>query len=594
MGRFLIVWLAGTVVLCVVIGARARLEYPAAPSDAARSWAFATLAAATTRQVIEEGRTAAEAYRAPGEVVVVAWARGRPVSRHVGANGFAPSVREAAARFAAAPELQRAFGALVFTITLTAERAPWWRSVPMLAELSVVPFVEGVSVRFGEREVLLTPDEITAAGLWDNAINTPIPDLSLGLSPAAIAKLVSKELGSDPETILREAAFERVASRTLLRAPYPSDEQVSIASLRRAAREGALFLLRHQEPTGRFTYRYDARRNREIRSGYSLPRHAGTAFFLAQAARRLDMPEARAGALAALRFVRDNVLKTCGSPERACVAFDDFPDMGAAALTALAAAELLAGGDDADTRELLTRLTAFVRSMQRKDGELMHVYDLRANKPIDIQKMYYSGEAAVALLASHRVLGDPRDLAAAKPLMHHLTGAGWSFFGSRYFYGEEHWTCQAVAAAADRMEIGGALDFCLRWLGYQRALMYGPGETPWPVEGAIGVGPVIVPRLTSVASRVEAGAPIYALAAAKGRQVGPLAAQMQAHLGLLMRMRFAPGPVHLMRDPFAARGGVPATQGNLEVRNDFVQHAGSAMLAWADVLQSLDAPQSSP
>jgi len=38
-------------------------------------------------------------------------------------------------------------------------------------------------------------------------------------------------------------------------------------------------------------------------------------------------------------------------------------------------------------------------------------------------------------------------------------------------------------------------------------------------------------------------------------------------------------------DPFAARGGFPATQGSLEVRNDFVQHAGSAMLAWADVLK---------
>jgi hypothetical protein len=218
----------------------------------------------------------------------------------------------------------------------------------------------------------------------------------------------------------------------------------------------------------------------------------------------------------------------------------------------------------------------------------MHVYDRRADKPVDIQKMYYSGEAAVALLASHRVLGDERDLTTVRPLMKHITGAGWSFFGSRYFYGEEHWTCQAVAAAADRMDVGDALDFCLRWLGYQRALMYQPGETPWPAHGAIGVGPVIVPRLTSVASRVEAGAPIYTAARKKGRgatEIAALDAQMEAHLGLLMRMRFAPGPIHLMRDPHAANGGFPATQGSLEVRNDFVQHAGSAMLAWADVLK---------
>ena len=97
--------------------------------------------------------------------------------------------------------------------------------------------------------------------------------------------------------------------------PYPSTEQVSVESLERAAREGALFLLRHQAPNGRFTYRYDGRKNREIKgSHYSLPRHAGTAFFLAQAARALEMPEARAGALAALRFVRENVLKTAVHP----------------------------------------------------------------------------------------------------------------------------------------------------------------------------------------------------------------------------------------------------------------------------------------
>jgi len=88
-----------------------------------------------------------------------------------------------------------------------------------------------------------------------------------------------------------------------------------------------------------------------------------------------------------------------------------------------------------------------------------------------------------------------------------------------------------------------------------------------------------------VASRVEAGAPIYTLALARGRDVKALGAQMEAHLGLLMRMRFAPGPVHLLRDRNAAHGGFPATQGSLEVRNDFVQHAGSAMLAWADVLR---------
>jgi hypothetical protein len=176
--------------------------------------------------------------------------------------------------------------------------------------------------------------------------------------------------------------------------------------------------------------------------------------------------------------------------------------------------------------------------------------------------------------------------------MRHLTGAAWSFFGSRYFYGEEHWTCQAVAQAervaggepSARPLLDAGLDFCLRWLGFQRAIEYRKGETPWPAEGALGVGPVLLPRLTTVASRVEAGALIYRVAKARGRDVRALRAQMESNLGLLLRMRWAPGPAHLFFDPRAAHGGLPMTQASLDVRNDFVQHAGSAMLAWAEVL----------
>jgi hypothetical protein len=39
-------------------------------------------------------------------------------------------------------------------------------------------------------------------------------------------------------------------------------------------------------------------------------------------------------------------------------------------------------------------------------------------------------------------------------------------------------------------------------------------------------------------------------------------------------------------DPRAAFGGVPGSPESLDVRNDFVQHAGSAMLLWAEVLRA--------
>jgi hypothetical protein len=226
--------------------------------------------------------------------------------------------------------------------------------------------------------------------------------------------------------------------------------------------------------------------------------------------------------------------------------------------------------------------------MQRPDGELMHVYDFAENRPIDVQRMYYSGEAAYALLRSHEVLHDARNLESARRLMKHLTGAGWSFFGSRYFYGEEHWTCQAVAQAGRILGIepdDPGLDFCMRWLAFQRVLQYGAGQTPWPVSGAIGVGPVILPRLTTVSSRTETAAMLFPVVQKAGLDAGPLAAQVESSLGFLMRMRWSPGPAHMLMDPSAALGGVPGSPASLEVRNDFVQHAGSAMLLWVEALR---------
>jgi hypothetical protein len=200
--------------------------------------------------------------------------------------------------------------------------------------------------------------------------------------------------------------------------------------------------------------------------------------------------------------------------------------------------------------------------------------------------MYYSGEAAYALLKAHSVLRDDVDLDAARRLMGHLTGAGWNFFGSRYFYGEEHWTCQAVAEAADRMDVSAGLDFCLRWLAYQGRLQYRAGDTPWESDGAYGVTPLLVPRVTVAASRGEAGAQIYRAALARGHDVAALRAQIERGLRLLLRVQWTPGPAHLLFDPVGARGGVPETQASPRVRSDFVQHAGSAMLLWLDVLRA--------
>lgn len=591
MRRFLIAWSLATLVGSGAVYATSAIDAAPMPSQAVQRWAMQTLAAARAGTAPPEPPAGAERYRVPGGMVALAWSEGRVRARHQDGPSLVDGVRRAAAHFSsdaalrALPVAEDGSDPVRFTLSLVLGEGPLLRGVPFVEDLGVVPLVEGVRAELAGRRAHLTPEELQSEELFNHVV-TPIPDLAFGVDLDGIERRLAGQLGVSRQHLRAHGRLSRYRAGSVLREPYPSRERPDLATLERAARDGAEFLLRHQHGSGRYTYLYSGAGGKEVRAGYNLPRHAGTTYFLAQAARVLDMKEARRGALRALRFLRLHALRRCGGADKLCISQRSRADMGSAALTALAAAEVLRGGDNPQARALLRGLTEFIRSMQRADGELMHLYDLEADRPIDVQLMYYSGEAAYALLAAYRVFGDERDLDAARRLMRHLTGAGWDFFGSRYFYGEEHWTCQAVSQAAAFMDdLEQGVDFCARWLGFSRALQYGPGQTPWPVHGAIGVGPLLVPRLTTVASRTETGAMFYPVAKRRGLEARVLRAQVEASLGFLLRMRWAPGPAHALFDAEAAFGGVPGSPESLSVRNDFVQHAGSAMLLWAEVLR---------
>jgi len=238
---------------------------------------------------------------------------------------------------------------------------------------------------------------------------------------------------------------------------------------------------------------------------------------------------------------------------------------------------------------LVPAMTAFLRAQQRPDGEFMHEYDRSASVPVDVQFLYYSGEATLAISRAHSLLGDPRDLDAATRGLARLAGPAWSFPGSRYYFGEEHWTCQAMDDLWDRAPDARALDFCLRWQAYGRALQYGPGDTPFDGDGAYGFGPLLTPRLTPVGSRCEAG--VATLDAALHAGAGPgelslLEGQLRRSLALLLRRQLRPGLRYLFADPAAVEGAMPGSEVDWHLRIDFAQHAGSAMVRWLALMKS--------
>lgn len=588
MARYLVIWALSTGLASAALYLYHSLPEAAPPDQAAVRWVEQAWAAARSGQPLPDAPASARGYHANGPTFVSVYAGGKLRARHVGHASLADSVRAGLERFSTDPALRALSGfqlpskhaervQLRVAVTTASRDLIEW--LPWLSTLSLVPLRDGAAAQSGERSGYVLPDDLVEAQLTDNAVVAPVPDLTFGTSLAAVRERLAAQLDVEPEGLrLRRL---RIAS---LAESAPS-ARIDRASLEQAAREGVEFVLRHQQPSGRFTYIYDAQRGREVEGpAYNTTRHAGTMFFLARAAVQLQSERARAGALRAFAYVRDNALARCGGDERMCVETRGRVEFGASALSALACAELLRSGDDPDVREVLIGLLAFLRAQQRSDGEMMHEYSRERDEPVDVQRMYYSGEAALALLTAYEQLHDPRDLQAASRLMTHLTGAGWSFFGARYFYGEEHWTCQAVAKAAAHMPVDDALDFCVRWGDWQKRLQYPRGVTPWDVAGAFGVGPLLLPRVTTAASRVEALVPIYQVLAARGAERSALRGLIEQSLGLLLRARWAPGPSHLFARPSAARGGMPSTAADLKSRVDMVQHAGSAFLAWADAL----------
>ncbi|MGH7293612.1 MAG: hypothetical protein ACRELB_01705, partial [Polyangiaceae bacterium] len=291
----------------------------------------------------------------------------------------------------------------------------------------------------------------------------------------------------------------------------------------------------------------------------------------------------RYATLRAAALLRDQAMGRCG--EHRCIgdAGEAYADVGSTALAVLAFVEIARTGIDPGYGLAVPELAAFLRAQQRADGEFMHVYDRASGHPLDVQLLYYSGEATFALSRAHALLGDARDLDAAARGLAHLVGPAWSFFGSRYYWGEEHWTCQAMDDLWNRAPSQAALDFCLGWQAYGRKLMYAEGDTAFDADGAYGFGPVVTPRLTPVGSRSEAGIATLDAATRAHRtpeQLRALESQLRRSLAMLLRHELSPGKAYLFEDPGAVRGAMPGSEVDWQLRIDYAQHTGGALLRW--------------
>jgi hypothetical protein len=517
--------------------------------------------------------------------VATVWAGGKRVARAVVASPGA-----------SAPPLDQALaqnpGAVVAYETVVGEGPILTRPEAAFA-LSLVPGRDGVKATLGGATAYVTPDEILARQGYDKGVAIESIGLQFGADVPWILARLSKELHAPVPDILASATIHRIrVERSVPARPPPA--RIGPADLtpdlvRTALLDAAAYLARGVNDEGYFRYMVDAPTNTAL-AGYDWPRHAGATYFLAQAAALSGDDTLKAACLRAAHLIEEHAYQKCMMTR--CIGTDEVVDVGSAALTIMAFVEISRAGLDVHYAQLVPELAHFLRAQQRADGEFMHLFDRGKNKPLDVQLPYFSGEASLALARAFLISHEGADLTAASRGLAHLVGPAWRFFGDRYYWGEEHWTCQALddlwAHAPDR----AALDFCLRWHGFNRAMQYGPGDTAFDADGAFGVGPVVTPRLTPVASRTEAA--VATLEAARRahappEQIAALEQQIRRSIALLLRNQLRPGASHLFADPGAVYGAMPGSAVDWQLRIDYAQHAGSAMVRWLALTETTEA-----
>lgn len=459
-------------------------------------------------------------------------------------------------------------------------RAPVLSEAELVVALSVDPGRDGL--RRGDQWLL--PDDLVKRQLFGAAPLIPgIKEIRLGLHAEPI--LAALAHGTGPlERVRTESWVEHERHALPVERGNTPLPQGGPGAWRQAAIDGGDFVLRQIQDDGRFHYLYYPLANTHAPPGeYSIPRHAGTVYSMALLYGQTGELRFKVGAERAIAWLNERIPESCGTPERGCVLEGQWAGLGATALSLVGMLEYQRSTGDERYAPTMRRLLEYVLMLQADNGDFYHRYDPHADV-IDREdkKMFFSEEAALALVMAHEVLGDDRYLEAARRALDFLTGPKYdAFFLGNFVYGADHWTCIAAEEAWPRLTSVQYLDFCRGYSHFMGRLQYEPEGWPVGFEGHYGFSGVMVPQAPAAAGFTEAVISTWDLSVHHGQPDRELERQVAAALDALVRDQLRPANSWMMPDPAAAHGGIRRSLVEQDVRIDFTQHALSALIRGA-------------
>jgi len=464
--------------------------------------------------------------------------------------------------------------------------------------------VEGIGVEWAGKGWLMLPHELVATKLLTTKRpSAALQDFAMGADLDKLARVLAAR-ANQTGPIDKRKLF-RFRTDTFVETPgmaplqlyrgIPEAPRLSAKVLRDQALEGGRFLVAHLAPNGRYIYEHDLASGAQTdpkSASYSMPRHAGTTYFLAELYRiakqdtSIDVewlrePIERAFAhLAELMANGRCARKLPDGTEIDCVLdrTERVAHLGSTALTVVALAEYQRATGDARYLPTAKKLAAFLLYMQRPDGSFRHLYDSTTKAYDDkSQLLYYSGEASLALARMHVVTNDPVYARAAENGLDWLVD-WYDFFMAGFFYGEEHWTCIAAEAAWPAAKHPKWKDFCHGYGAFLRQQQASVGDHPDEDDfaGAYVFTPFLVPYNTPAGSRTEAMISAYLLGKHHGTPDDDVKGQIRAALQYALGQQIRPDNDFAVIGP--GRGGMPGSPIDRSVRIDYVQHVCSAFI----------------
>ncbi len=499
-----------------------------------------------------------------------------------------------------------------------------------LSVLGLPAGLEGAGIEVGTRSVFATPDDLMRSDLLSAHSILPELEFHIGFDERALisnlssaASVTAEEWRALPHRFFRfrEDAFIEPADRasqnaapkkvlTVVRGATEGPEPTA-AALREGALAGGRYLVHHERSDGSFDYEYYTLNDTSVDGDYSMPRHAGTTAFLAQLFADSHDPAFGDAARAALTYLeqRGAACGKAGFPMGRCVASSVRPisarlpppyavDLGssALALVAVSAWPALDRSDEPNSLRLFADgLARFIELMQQPNGDFLHIYRPgRGPDPHD-HRLYYSGEATLALARFATLPSTDSKRAAeltAKVVraLDFLTVTQYAHLAGQFAFGEDHWTCQAADAIWPRLGAGERdryAHFCDQFSAFLRRTQFRTSDGDAPdMDGAYGLSPILPPHSTPVGSRTEATLSSYNMDLALGNKAEADLARGQIISGLryLLGHQLRPDNTYLAVDPDRAIGGILFSDVNRYIRIDTLQHSCAAMLRASHVL----------